>query len=176
MNARELATVLLKVMGLYLILSALLMAPNVVALRSASADLASVGGQEAIYTTQLLTALFLLGVGGTLLFATQPIVTRLFPLPAGGGRPLNSFSVQAVGLSLVGAWLLAYALPSLASSGILLLALSKGGRELERAEYLRANWLTMVQPVFEAAVGLWLFFGSRGFAATWHKLHQSPAP
>ncbi|MDH3523872.1 MAG: hypothetical protein OES32_09825 [Acidobacteriota bacterium] len=169
LTASELASVLLKILGIYWIVSAVLMVPNVLALRSMTGEqYDGVPGSETVFTTQLLTAVFVFGVGASLLLATRSVVRALFSGPREPAPPIGSSSLQAVGFSLIGVWLLAYALPTLASNGVVLLALSKGGRELERAGYLEANWTSLLPPFFEAAIGLWLLLGARRLSAAWH--------
>ena len=68
---------------------------------------------------------------------------------------------------------MAYALPQLAGSAVVVAVLSQGGRELERATYLREGWMTLLASGFEAAAGLWLFLGARGLAARWNRVRPS---
>ena len=82
--------------------------------------------------------------------------------------PTTPSSLQAVGFSLIGVWLLSYAVPTLASNAVVLLALSKGGRELERKQYLEANWTSFLPPLFEAAIGILLLLGAKRMSRWWH--------
>ena len=174
LTARELAWVLLKILGLYWVVSAVLMIPNVLALGNMTDEqYGGIANSEAIYTTQLLTAVFIFGIGGTLLFATRSVLRLLEFAPREPGSHLTTSGLQAVGFSLVGAWLLAYAIPNVAATAVVLLALSKGGREMERTHYIEANWRSFLPVFFEALVGLWLLFGARRLSASWHRQKRS---
>ena len=71
-TAPELASVLLKALGIHWVVSALLMVPNVLALRNVTDEqYGGIADAEAIYTTQLLTAVLVFAIGMSLLLATS---------------------------------------------------------------------------------------------------------
>src|SRR4051794_22043104 len=129
MTAKELASVLLKMMGLYWMFAALLSIPNLIAVHGIAWAPNETARPDTLFVAQLLTVVFTFGIGVTLLAATPSFLRFFASEPSVLPASLNSFTTQAVGLSLLGAGLLAVALPNVASSAVTLLALSKAGRE-----------------------------------------------
>jgi hypothetical protein len=173
MTARELALVLLKVFGLYTIVSGLGSLIATLGLRGWTGEVPEgFPDSRALFLSQAAFTLAVLAFGILLLFHSEAVLELFFrDVPGPIAPPLTPFSFHAVGLSVAGVLLLAFSLPRLASSCVVIVLLSRHGRELERAAYLKSEWMTMLEHGLETAGGLWLFLGARGLAALWHRLH-----
>lgn len=176
MTARDLAKVLLKVLGIYYLISGLfaaLQVANFLTWKGGPSGF-STGGPFVVVSS--VDALGMFAVGIVLLVHTEMVLRLLFrDLDSTEGPPATALTYQAVGFSIVGILLVAYSVPQLVASGVILVALSEGGRELERATYLRDGWMQLVGDGFEAIAGTVLFFGARGLAALWSRQRPTRA-
>ena len=113
-----------------------------------------------------------LAVGLALVFASGPVVN----LVARGTEPRDDGSVHLdpfpLALSLVGVWLAATALPPLGAWLALFVHLSHSLGGTARDVYFQDHWTTIVQQALQLVVGLFLFLGGKGLAATWRRIRQ----
>ena len=169
MTARELASVALKVMGIFWIVVAVKTLPNLLMLRRLSmATEAGVPVDPRIrFATQLGLTIFLLAVGVLLLLGTRELVRRFFDEPASPGDRLESPHVQAAAFSLAGVWFLVSAMGGLASSAVVYFAYSKPEIDISSRHSAEAFAQAAVIAAVEAAAGLWLLLGARGLAGSW---------
>lgn len=170
MTPRALATVLIRLFGVYLLATTLIALPSTVALRGFVSDQP---GSESAVRVQIESLLLRSVVGLALVFASGPVVS----LVVRGAEPPGDAAVHLdafpLALSIVGVWLAATALPPLGAWLALFIHLSHSLGGTARDDYFRDHWTTIVQEGLQLAVGIFLFVGARGLASTWRRLRQA---
>jgi hypothetical protein len=174
MSAEDLAVVLLKVTGIYWLVEAVLTIPTLVALRGVPQH-SELPDAQLVLALQVCAVLVYSSLGATFLLATRKVVSLMRLDHHGAPSNLDSRTIQAVGLSLLGVWFIASSLPELLQFLGGLLPLLKFGRAVERANYWQQTRSTLLQPAVELATGLALFTGSRGLSSFWHSLRPLTA-
>jgi hypothetical protein len=170
----DIAVVALRLLGIYLLLQgsiALTLVGN--AIRS----LFFGGGRQGVLdiSLQLLPFAICLAAGVSLLKAAPALALRLLPRrgsdASAGERPATgSRSLQALGFSIAGAIVVAQAVPRFCYS--LTLTFIRNYDVYSRPRQLSDFLVTLLQPTVEIALGVWLFFGSKGLAHYWHRIRH----
>ena len=167
MTKREVATLALRLSGLYALLQMVMkldMIPFYVSMTMQGFQSGS-GMPGLLVVVIELIPLWLLGCVGCLLMTfAGGFARRLFPDMGDGdaNTPVSARHIQAIAFSVVGVVLLVLALPQLARTVTILVC-----------KHDRVRWSVLVAPGVRLCVGLVLFFGGAGLAAIWHRLYRA---
>ena len=163
MSARELASVSLKVMGIYWLVSSVLMVPSLLMMfRVSRVTENGVDVRPAtLFLTQLVLLALLISIGLMLLLGTSRVLRLFFSAPQHTGAPLESPNLQGLAFSLFGAWLLISSVSALASATVSHFFILGMNDASQQAELLGGFWGVVVQSLFEAVVGGWLLMRAR---------------
>jgi len=172
MTPRSLATVLVRVIGVYLLAMTLVGLPSTLALRGYDGSGAQPGAESAI-RVQLQATLLSVAVGPALLLASGPIVRIITRGTDSQGDASPQQDIYPLALSVVGVWLAVNALSPLGAWLALFIQLSHSLGGTARDDYFQAHWTTIVSLSLQLAVGLCLFVGAKGLAATWRRLRPT---
>lgn len=174
MNAKAFATILLRFLGIYLLVVGLGHLVSSVQILAYSSESEGLPDPRSMYFWQSLHSLALLALGIVMLFHTEK-VTR-FVIRGVADRddsPDAQPSFQAVGLSILGAWVLSFAIPSLVSKAVRLLVLGERSRQPELASWWGENWAQVVESVVEVGLGLLLFLASSRLVRLWTRAQRN---
>ena len=167
MTKHEVATLALRLSGLYALLHLLMklgMIPLYVSMTLQGFQSGS-GTQGLLVVVIELIPPFLLGcVGYVLMKHAGGLAHRFFPEMGDGdaNTPVSARHIQAIAFSVVGLALVALALPHLSQTVAILMA-----------KHDRVRWSALVAPGVRLGVGLVLFFGGAGLAEIWHRLYRA---
>jgi len=167
MTKHEVATLALRLSGLYALLQLLIRLDIVTfyAFTVVERFRNGSGTQGLLVMVMALIPPFLLGCVGCLLMAfAGGFARRLFPDMGDGDAktPVSARHIQAIAFSVVGLALVAYALPQFSQTAIILIG-----------KHDRVRWSVLVAPGVRLCVGLVLFFGGGGLAEIWHRLYRA---
>lgn len=178
MTKREIASLALKLLGIYCLIQALTFLAgvlNLVGLNAAKMDLS----WSLLVVAGVLPILGYLLAGFVLLAFGDRVSEKLMHEDKVAGARVSKITtreVQTLAFSVVGIYVIATSLPDLAS---LLWSIAfyyrKGGPELARAGAENV-WQSAIQVVVEFAVGAGLFLGSRGVSSLWFFLQKARGP
>jgi hypothetical protein len=174
MKANQLATLVLRLMGIYCLLQSLpifsmLVSLTFMALFRGEAERLDVPGAMPF----LLPGLGLILTGILLLLFSVPMGKKLAPQDQDEGSVVAcSFeNIQTLAFAVAGVLIFASTLPQLFSFPRYLLNLwGMGGGNLSRMRE------SLLGGAVKAVLGLWLFFGARGFANFWRSLRTVGTP
>jgi hypothetical protein len=174
MKANQLATLVLRLMGIYCLLQSLpifsmLVSLTFMALFRGETERLDVPGAIPF----LLPGFGLILIGILLLVFSAPLGKMLAPqTPDEGNVVTCSFqNLQALAFAVAGILIFASTLPQLLGFPRYLLniwSMGGGGRA-----HLRESLLGVA---VKAVLGLWLFFGARGFASFWRSMRNVATP
>lgn len=154
MNQRQLATVLIAVIGIFIAAARLpdllLHASIVVQWDPAMEDSTSPVPQRSMYIFAFVGLLIAVLIGLLLVALREKISGFLFPSPSG---QIEAPEVQAVALSVLGCYFVVHGIHGMMTFGAF-------------------RWAGAVQ----ALLGLGLFFGARGVAGLWSSLRAAAGP
>ncbi len=181
MKPNQLATLVLRLLGIYCLIVFLPMVPLFSSVifyaRSSNDD----SGMAAI----ILTILFLvvwLGVGISLIVYSVPWGKKLTSIDGGEGNitAISFEQIQILVFAAVGVLVFSDALPQLLNNLYSFFAsFSQVGGSSQPPAYVDYNRRTMLSAIgilLKAALGVWLFFGARGFAHFWRSLRAFGTP
>jgi hypothetical protein len=176
MKPNQLATLALRLMGVYTIIQGipvLGMLTGMVAFAQRSGEL-SVAGATAM---AILPGLGLLAIGILLLVFSVPLGEKL-ARSAGedAGVTLVSFElVQVLAFAVAGVLIFAGALPNLLNRISYLVQWLTAGKDdaFPRGSFVLGEVLSAVGTIAQAALGLILFFGARGFCSFWRAMRTA---
>lgn len=165
MKANQVATLVLRLMGIYCILQTVSMIPVfgiTVAAAFKNSDIFTAAMSFLLLIAPLVVGILLMGFstlwGG-----------KLVP-PNTGEEKISAISfeqVQALGFTVAGILIFAGALPQLSNSFWFLLTLSSSPTHGNTYQIG-----SLVGTFLKAALGLWLFFGAHGFANFWRSMRS----
>jgi hypothetical protein len=169
MKANQLATLVLRLMGIYCLIQSI---PLIGMSGAVVANMVRDNfgfGAVAVFA-HLLPALGLLIIGVLLLLFAASWGDRLAQSPTAGAdvSAVSFEQIQALAFAVAGVIIFTGALPQLAS-GIFNLAnwaMFNSVNQLLQA-YRRTEFITEIGAIAKAAIGLYLFFNARGFANFW---------
>jgi hypothetical protein len=182
MKADQLATLLLRLMGIYCLIVLIPMAQllNEVIL---FAQNGSDGAGVAEVVVVLLLLVGWLGVGIALIVFSRPLGQRLSPTNTDDGNlTVVSFEqVQILAFAVAGVLIFAETLPQLLSNIFALLYYLIQLKEKNPFPdngwpFNRFGLAAAIGTFLKAGLGLWLFFGARGFANSWRSLRNFGTP
>lgn len=177
MTAQQLATLLLRLLGLYCLLQTFSLLGTTILLAVSTSGRSMAG--------EVLTLLLVgLPVLGTLLLGLGLLVGarrlgRYFVCGADDAVATVSFEqVQTLAFAVVGLLIFAESLPNLWNAAyVLALALLDSQDQMRiPAPHRFAEWGRAAGTLLQAALGLTLFFGARGFANFWRTLRTAGTP
>ena len=183
MKANQLVTLVLRLLGIYCLIQvipAVTVASSVVPVIFAQHNL-----DHSAIPMMLVAVLFLtfqIAVGVILITQSVPWGEKLAPgNPDEGIITAISFEqVQVLAFAAVGVLIFADALPQLFNSVYsIVYSMSQITGRNQYAGDTRYIWqpiLTAIGTILKAALGLWMFFGARGFANFWRSLRTFGTP
>jgi hypothetical protein len=182
MKANQLATLVLRLLGIYCLVVFVPIAPLISSAFFFARSSHDSSGTAAI----VLAVLFLvswLGVGISLIVCSVPWGKRITPKDVDEGNITGvSFEqIQMLVFAVAGVLIFAEALPQLLNSiSSFFTSLNQvAGRSQYPHNTEFFNWpmfLAVTGTLLKAALGLWLFFGARGFANFWRSLRNFGTP
>jgi hypothetical protein len=172
MNQLQLASVLLKVLGLYSIIRALVLSENfyqaIFATRLPST--AAPAENHALLIFASLVPISLLVGAGILLIRQSGRLAPLIAGPAsegGAGSYITPHVFQSIAFSVLGLYLSVSAIPGLFCLFWNLLGLNEAVPAAMRINVATETWAFGVRLSLQFILGLWVFFGARGFSNLW---------
>ncbi len=171
MTPRTLATVLVRVLGVYLLATTLVALPGTLALRGMASD--AQPGSESAIRVQIEATLLSLAVGLALLLATKPVVSLVVRGTESRDAEPTQLDAFSLAISVLGVWLAATALSPLGAWLALFIHLSHSLGGTARDEYFQQHWTAIVQLGLQLVVGLCLLLGARGITSTWRRLRPA---
>ena len=171
MSAKNLAVILLKCFGIWLIATAVLRLPAAFeALRWVGDDSSGMSSRH-IFLLQAAVALVYAALGLLFLFNTNLVVQRLFRDLEEPTQPAPTpFSYQAIGFSLLGVWALSGGIPDLVSRAVVLATIYGAKGQPEMSPWLISTKTQLLDGAVRTVIGAILFFGSRKIASAWFRL------
>ncbi len=182
MKANQLATLVLRLMGIYCLIVLIPMAQllNEVILYAQNGT--GGAGVAAVVMVLLLLAGWL-AVGIALIAFSRPLGERLSPTNADDGNitAVSFEQVQVLAFAVAGVLIFAETLPQLLGniSAFLhyLIQLKEQNPFPDTGwSFNRFGYAAAAGTFLKAALGLWLFFGARGFASGWRSLRNFGTP
>lgn len=175
MNQLQLASISLKVLGIYSIIRALVLSESfflaLFALRIPS-PAAPVENHALLMFCSLVPIALLLAAGIFLLLQSDRLALRMAgPVSEdGSGAGISPHVFQSIAFSLLGLFLCVSAIPGL--FGILwnILALNEATPAEMRTKVASESWALGARLGLQFLLGLWLFFGAKGFSNLWFGL------
>jgi hypothetical protein len=180
-KANQLATLVLRLLGIYCLIMFVPMAPLFSSVLFYARSSNDGSGAAAIILTVLFTV-FWLGVGFLLIVRSVPWGEKITPKNIGEGNltAVSFEQTQMLVFAAVGVLIFADALPqllnSISSFFISLNQVTGRSQYSADAEYISRTLFTAMGTLLKAALGLWLFFGARGFANIWRFLRNAGTP
>jgi hypothetical protein len=165
MTSRNLAEVLLKLLGVYWLVNAVVSVPGLVGPRMTELDQG-----WWLVAIQALAIVLYLALGAWLIANGARVARYLAPTDTGQDEPLTSKRVQAIGLSLLGAYLATAGAAGLAINAVNYFLLE--GRE---TEWINDTFFSRELPSIAAnaaylIAGIGLFVGRSDLTRFWHWL------
>lgn len=173
MNQLQLASISLKVLGIYSLIRALVLTENffhtILATRIPTPSVPVEQHQALLILSSLVPIALLLAAGIFLILQSG----RLAPSMAGpgdedgSGASVTPHVFQSIAFSVLGLYLCVSAIPGL--FGILwnLFALNEAAPAEMRTNVVTQAWACGAKLCLQFFLGLWLFFGARGFSNLW---------
>jgi hypothetical protein len=181
MKANQLATLILRLLGIYCLIEFVPMVPlfnSVLFYARSSND----GSGRAAIILAILFMVFWLGVGILLIVCSVPWGDKLTPKNMGEGNMTTvSFEqIQMLVFAVAGVLIFAEALPQLPNSiSAFFTPLNQTagrGQYYANEKFYWPTFLSATGTLLKVALGLWLFFGARGFASFWRFLRNAGTP
>ncbi len=171
MTAKEIANIVLRLLGALWCVSALLSVPSMFVVPVTSADIPT----RAFIISATINAALSFAAGAALLVWSRPVAASLFPSPQELSIAATAPELQEVGFSLLAVYFAIEALSRI--GGLTYTALQhEAWQDESRLEYL---WRMNREGVISASVTLLaaivLFFGSAQLAAFWHRVRGRQA-
>ena len=181
MKPNQLATLVLRLLGIYCLVVFVPMVPlfsSVLFYARSSND----GSGTAAIILAVLFSIFWLGVGILLIVRSVPWGEKLTPKTMGEGNitAVSFEQIQMLVFAVAGVLIFAEALPQLLNSiSSFFTSLNQAAGRSQYPANAEFNWHTLLAAtgiLLKAALGLWLFFGARGFASFWRSLRTFGTP
>ncbi|MGA2241630.1 MAG: hypothetical protein ABSH11_06280 [Verrucomicrobiota bacterium] len=181
MRANQLATLVLRLLGIYCLMMFVPMVPlfsSVLFYARSSND----GFGTAALILCVLFSVFWLGVGILLIVCSVSWGEKLTPKNIGEGNltAVSFEQIQMLVFAVAGVLIFADALPQLLNSiSAFFTSLNQTasrGQYPANEKFNRHIFLSAMGTLLKAALGLWLFFGARGFANFWRQLRNAGTP
>jgi hypothetical protein len=182
MKPSQLATLVLRLMGIYCLVLLIPMAGllNSVFIYSQNS---SSGVGVATVVIALLVSVGWLAVGILLIVFSRPLGDMLSPVTGDEGKitAVSIEQVQVLAFAVAGVLIFAEALPQLLNYIVVFLHYliqlkQENSYPHARWPLNRFGYAAAIGTVLKAALGLWLFFGARGFANFWRSMRNFGTP
>jgi hypothetical protein len=184
MSPRSVANLAIKIVGILTLVDGLRYLHSVIGgvaliVRGMSAGVQSVGAKSEDVMLTLaynLLGLFLyLAVGRWLIVRSSLLARRLLPVEGPQRLAVDSEKFQAVVFSAIGLYVLVLAIPPLTDLFALMAFTRQTGsdaytRSFLVEEFWGKRWAAAASLAVQIGLGLYLFLGSKGLAAFWHRL------
>jgi hypothetical protein len=181
MKANQLATLVLRLLGIYCLIVFVPMVHLFSSVLFYARSSNDAFGTAAIILT-VLFLFFWLGIGILLIVRSVPWGEKLTPKDTGDGNitAVSFEQIQILAFAIAGVLIFSEALPQLLNSVFsFFISLNQVTGRNQPPAYAEFNWqslLSAVGTLLKAALGLWLFFGARGFASFWRSLRTFGTP
>ena len=182
MKANQLATLVLRLLGIYCLIVLIPMAEMLNNAIFFAQNNSSRSGTAAVIITFLLL-IFLLAIGISLIAFSKPLGEMLMPKNAGEGNitAISFEQLQMLAFAVAGVLIFAGALPQLLNNVFtflhyLIQLKDKNPYPDTRWPFNRFGGLAAVGTLLKTALGLWLFFGAHGFANFWRSMRTFGTP
>jgi preprotein translocase subunit Sss1 len=181
MKPNQLATLVLRLMGIYCLIVFVPMVPlfsSVLFYARSGND----GSGTAAIILAVLFLIFWLGIGILLIVRSVPWGEKLTPKNMGEGNitAVSFEQIQMLVFAVAGVLIFADALPQLLNSiSSFFTSLNQVTGRSQYPANAEFNWHSLLAAIgilLKAALGLWLFFGARGFANLWRSLRTFGTP
>jgi len=99
------------------------------------------------------------------------VISHMLVTPSKSASPLieeNGQAIQVAGLTIVGVYILTWAIPDLLYNGLMLWAVT--GYDLPPKEFISEAKITEMVTIIEIGIGLYLAFGAKGITKTLNRL------
>ncbi|AZQ10049.1 hypothetical protein [Shewanella khirikhana] len=166
MKVIEVVSVAIRIFGLLLFVVTLRDAPQLLA---AIADLGLEANTPSVYIQWGMVASCILASAFMMKF--PGVISRLLVTPSNSSSPLleeNGQAIQIAGITIVGVYILTWAIPDFLYNGLILWVVS--GYETPPKEYISETKLREFVTVIEIAIGLYLALGAKGLTTVLNKL------
>jgi len=173
MTKHELASLVLKLLGIYAIIESLPLLQPLAGLASLPSDPAEASMYRWTLVGVLLLFLIMVLVGVLLLAYSRDLALRLMEedQPLNLSSTLTASDVQAIGFSLVGVLIFLRALPDL-TQGIWgwLYLIAQNRTHLYRGPMPRSTWPHLLSAAIQLVLAVVLFLRAQGLAHLWHRI------
>ena len=183
MKPNQLATLILRLLGIYCLTVLIPMAELLNNVIFFHAQNNSGGSDTAMVTITVLLTVSWLAVGISLIAFSKPLGEKLTPKNTGEGNitAVSFEQIQTLAFAVAGILIFAEALPQLISHiftylHYLIQLKEKNPFPATEWPFNRFGFLSAIGTFLKAALGLWLFFGARGFANFWRSLRNFGTP
>jgi len=172
MTTQGLASVALRLLGIYWLVSALVRIPSVLMIYPASR--VTVQGQPfsplLFFVIQAGGVVFLLILGMVLLAATDRLTRLIFREPKNmGAAALSTYTFQAVAFSIAGVWFFISGISGLTSSFFMMSVSANSGSASSPLDMVSRSWESAITEVALSLLGLGLFLGASRLSKLWHR-------
>ena len=182
MKPNQLATLVLRLMGIYCLVLLIPMAEVLNSVMIYAQD--SPGSSEtAIVIITFLLSIAWLAVGISLIVFSKPLGERLTPRNSGESNvtAVSFEQIQVLAFAVAGVLIFAEAFPRLLNTVftfLYFLIQLKENKPYPDAAWLvnRSGFLTAIGTFIKAVFGLWLFFGAHGFVNFWRSMRNFGTP
>jgi hypothetical protein len=181
MKPNQLATLVLRLLGIYCFVVFVPMAPLFGSVLFYAQSRHDNSGIAAIVLT-VLFLIFWLGIGTLLIVCSVPWGEMLTPknMSEGNITAVSFEQIQILVFAIAGVLIFSDALPQLLNSFYSFFAsLNQVAGTNQPPAYAEFNWRSLLAAtgtLLKAALGLWLFFGARGFANFWRSMRNFGTP
>jgi hypothetical protein len=166
MKIIEVVSVAVRIFGILLFVVTLRDAPR---LLSAVADIGLEAATPSLYIQWAMVASCLFVSAFMVKF--PGVISRLLVTPSQSSSPLieeNGQAIQIAGITIVGVYILTWAIPDLLYNGLMLWVVS--GYESPPKEYISETKVSEMITVIEISIGLYLALGAKGLTIALNKL------
>jgi hypothetical protein len=183
MKANQLATLVLRLLGIYCLIQVI---PAVSITSSAAPLLFSADGLNySAFLATMAVILFLalqLAIGILLIVKSVPWGEKLIPQTTDTARitTVSFEQVQVLAFAIAGVLVFSETVPQLMNSFVSIFtslsAIARGTRYPIDNFYVWRSFFIAIGTLAKAGLGLWLFFGARGFANFWRSMRNFGTP
>jgi len=171
MNTRSVASLSLKLLGIYAIILAL---PHTQILLFFTQSFHGRETSPLMIVGYLAPFLLLIATGATLICFSAKLSRLLVSTSDSKSEPETSTSdIQAIAFSIAGVIIAAKAIPRITQIVTNISLLYNKGLESMAERAIAQAWASGLGLVVQLAIGLWLFFGARGLTHMWQRLQET---
>jgi hypothetical protein len=171
MNNRSVASLSLKLLGIYAIILAL---PHSQMLLYLTQSVHGRSNSPLMIAGYLAPFLLLIVTGVTLISFSAKLSGLLVSTSDSQPKPeASGTDIQAIAFSIAGVIITSQAIPKITQIVTNISLLNNKGLESMAEQAIAQAWARGLGLVVQLAIGLWLFFGARGLAHMWQRLQET---